>query len=63
MRQTKNSSYKNLFSVLDDSENFFEVDILNRIKNVIRMKLSNMGKIEVVLYDINVRLVGQHSVV
>lgn len=33
MRQTKNSSYKKLFSVLEDSENFFEVDILNRIQD------------------------------
>ena len=33
MRQTKNSSYKKLFSVLEDSENFFELDILNRIQD------------------------------
>ncbi len=32
MRQTKNSSYTKMFSVLNETEDFFEVDILSRIQ-------------------------------
>lgn len=32
MRQTKKSSYTKLFSALNETEDSFEVDILNRIQ-------------------------------
>lgn len=33
MCQTKNSSYKKMFSILEKTEDFFEVDVLSRIKD------------------------------